>query len=199
MAILGQAGELRRMVDDILVAARLNSTELAYRSGPNQIDKLVDHAVNHFERVGHEVRVDCAEAVVDVDGQRLEQAIHNLVANALRHGKPPVEVVGRATDAVYRLAVIDRGLGLDESRIEDPFAPFAHAPEDITTANSLGLGLFVADSIARIMGGGIEYLRADNCTVFALTIPLFAAVDSAPKEEEAALVGSQGPPGAEAT
>lgn len=114
---------------------------LAYRTGPTQIGKLVDHAVNHFEGVGLEVRVDCADADVEVDGQRLEQAIHNLVANALRHGKPPVELVERVTGSVYRLAVIDRGEGLDESRIEDPFAPFANAPEDITTANSLGLGL----------------------------------------------------------
>ncbi|CAN5753908.1 hypothetical protein BH18ACT6_BH18ACT6_24840 [soil metagenome] len=172
LAILGQAGDLRRMVDDILVAARLDTSALVYLPTSRDVGKVVAQAVSHFERIGHEVRIECAAAEVFVDGPRLEKVVHNLVSNALRHGQPPVEVVGRVAGPVYRLAVIDRGGGLKLDRMENPFAPFAHAPEAITTANSLGLGLAVADSLARLVGGGIEYLRRDGCTVFALTIPL---------------------------
>lgn len=50
-----------------------------------------------------------------------------------------------------------------------------------------------------MIGGGIEYLRADDCSVFAMTVPLVATVDPAQTEGEVALVGSQGPPQAEAT
>ncbi|MGI8518693.1 MAG: ATP-binding protein, partial [Acidimicrobiia bacterium] len=98
-----------------------------------------------FLRAGIEVRVDCAAVMVNADGARLEKIVHNLVSNSHRHGKQPVEIVGRITASDYRLAVIDSGGGLDEIRAADPFAPFVHAPQEITTANSLGLGLSVAD------------------------------------------------------
>jgi len=172
MAILGQAGDLRRMVDDIIVAARLDDDALAYRPQPTEISKVVAKALSHFRRIGSRLLVDCEDALVTVDGPRLEQAIHNLVSNAFLHGAPPIEVVGRINGQIYRLAVIDRGQGLPEHRSQDPFAPFAHAPEDITTANSLGLGLSVAASLARLVGGRLEYLRQDACSVFSLTVPL---------------------------
>jgi len=87
LAILDQAGDLRRMVEDILVAARLDTSELAYRPTPTDIGKVVSGAVSHFLRVGIEVRVNCAAAMVNADGARLEKIVHNLVSNAHRHGK----------------------------------------------------------------------------------------------------------------
>lgn len=185
LAILGQAGDLRRMVDDILVAARLDTSELAYLPTSLDVGKVVAQSVSHFERIGHAVRIECAAAEVFVDGPRLEKVVHNLVSNALRHGQPPVEVVGRSTATGYRLAVLDHGPGLEGDRIGDPFAPFAHSPKDITTANSLGLGLAVADSLARMVGSGIEYVRQEGRTVFAMTIPLASPViASAPPARE---------------
>gem|GEM_PF-2587285 len=185
LAILGQAGDLRRMVDDILVAARLDTSDLAYRPATVEACKIVDNAVGHFRRVGHEIRIGCEDAFINVDGPRLGQALHNLVSNALAHGRPPIEIVGRTQGDVYHLAVIDRGDGLPTERLADPFAPFAHAPEDITTANSLGLGLAIADSLARMVGRGIEYVRQEGRTVFAMTIPLEPSADHAvPLREE---------------
>lgn len=109
--------------------------------------------------------------------------------------KQPVEIVGRITGSGYRLAVIDCGDGLDEIRAADPFAPFVHAPQEITTANSLGLGLSVAESLARMVGRGIEYVRQDGRTVFAMTIPLEPSADHAvpPREERQAPYSSASP------
>lgn len=175
-AILSQAGDLKRMVDNILVAARIDSSALANRPEPTEPSRIVAAALAHFRRVGSTFLVDCEAALVLVDGPRLEQAIHNLAANAVIHGDPPVEVVGRASDSWYRIAVIDRGPGLDEERSRDPFAPYARASEELTTSPSLGLGLSVAEALARLMGGRLEYLRRDGCTIFALRVPLVAKV-----------------------
>jgi K+-sensing histidine kinase KdpD len=175
VAILSEAGDLRRMVDDILVTARLDADKLGYRASRQGVTGIISRAVEHFLRVGHSVEVDCEEAAVDVDAPRLEHALRNLISNAIGHGGAPVHIAGRTSDGYYRIAVIDHGDGLDGDRETDPFAMFAHRAEDITTANSLGLGLSVADSLARLMGGSLDYLRRDGRTVFSLTVPLFVS------------------------
>ncbi len=172
VAILSQSGELRRMVDDILVTARLDATNLEYRAAPAPITEIVDSATSHFVRVGEQVKVDCQEAMVMVDRPRLQHVIHNLVANAFAHGNEPVEVIGNEDGSMYRLAICDAGPGLAPERAEDPFAAFAHAPEKIVIANSLGLGLSVAQALVLLMGGEIEYRHQVGHTVFMVSIPM---------------------------
>lgn len=172
VAILSQSGELRRMVDDILVTARMDAANLEYRSAPVQITDVVYASVSHFVRVGEQVKVDCQAALVLVDRPRLQHVIHNLVANAFAHGLEPVEVIGNEDGSWYRLAVCDAGPGLSAERVKDPFAPFAHAPEQITVANSMGLGLSVVHSLVALMGGEIEYRHQVGHTVFMVSIPM---------------------------
>jgi two-component system osmolarity sensor histidine kinase EnvZ len=182
------------MVEDILVTARLEAAELAYRAAPQNVSEIVAKTVEHFLRVGVEVKVDCEEARVDVDSSRLEQALRNLLSNAIHHGRPPVEVVGRRSAGIYRLAIIDHGDGLSDEHTANPFAPFAHALEDITTANSLGLGLSVAEALVAMIGGTIDYLRHEGRTVFSLTVPLVAEVDpsdEAARDSSPATIGSR--------
>lgn len=171
LAILEQSGELRRMVDDILVTARSDAVNLGHRPGPARVGAVVEQAIQHFVRVGAIIKLDCEDQEVVVDRGRLQHVVHNLVSNALHHGEGPVEVIGRLDGEVYRLAICDRGPGLPQARQSDPFASFAHAPEEITTANSLGLGLSVAWSLTDLMGGTIEYRRERERTAFLLAIP----------------------------
>ena len=96
MAILEQAGELRRMVDDILVSARLDATNLSNRPTPTPIDRIVEGAIRHFRRIGAEIKVDCEPTVVNVDAARLQHALHNLVSNSLLHGDGTVELIGKS-------------------------------------------------------------------------------------------------------
>lgn len=175
VAILSQSGELRRMVDDILVTARLDATNLQYRPEAHSVTATVEGAISHFVRVGEQVKVDCNEAIVLVDRPRLQHVIHNLVANAFAHGNEPVEVIGREDAGWYRLAICDTGPGLGSERAKHPFAAFDQAPEDIVTAPGLGLGLSVARALVSLMGGEIEYRHQVGHTVFMVSIPMAPA------------------------
>ncbi|HJU82560.1 MAG TPA: HAMP domain-containing sensor histidine kinase [Acidimicrobiia bacterium] len=175
VAILSQSGELRRMVDDILVTARLDATNLQYRPEAHPVTAIVEGAISHFVRVGEQVKVDCHEATVLVDRPRLQHVIHNLVANAFAHGNEPVEVIGREDGGWYRLAICDTGPGLGSERAKHPFAAFDQAPEDIVIAPGLGLGLSVARALVSLMGGEIEYRHQVGHTVFMVSIPMAAA------------------------
>ena len=172
VAILSQSGELRRMVDDILVTARLDTTSLEYRPAAHPITAIVEAAISHFVRVGEQVKVDCQEAMVLVDRPRLQHAIHNLVANAFAHGNEPVEAIGRDDAPWYRLAICDAGPGLPAGRVEHPFAAFDQTPEHLVVAPGLGLGLSVARALVLLMGGEIEYRHQEGHTVFMVSIPM---------------------------
>jgi signal transduction histidine kinase len=171
-AILSQSGDLRRMVDDILVTARIDTSTVSYQATPMQIVDVVDRVVAHHHQLGAVVKVEVEPARFATDGSRLEQALRNLVANAVVHGREPVSVLGRKQGDHYQIAVCDTGPGLTPEQALEPFAAFAHAPADITTANSLGLGLSVARTLVNGIGGAISYAHSQDMTVFAISLPI---------------------------
>jgi signal transduction histidine kinase len=90
--------------------------------------------------------------VVAGDELRLEQALSNLVENALRHGRGPVEVWARDGGGTIRLGVADRGPGFPEAFLPEAFDRFARADAGRSDGGS-GLGLAIVRTIARVHGG----------------------------------------------
>ncbi|HKY49065.1 MAG TPA: histidine kinase dimerization/phospho-acceptor domain-containing protein, partial [Acidimicrobiia bacterium] len=169
--ILEESGNLRRMVDDILVTARIDAENLGYNPVGTAVTAIVDHTLSHFVRLGASIKVDCEPCLINVDASRLEHALRNLVANAIGHGAEPIHVVGRVAGDAYRLAVCDAGPGLGSESEADPFRAFANDPDSVTIRGSLGLGLSVARTLIEAMAGTIEHTRVDGTTVFAMTLP----------------------------
>ena len=169
--ILKESGNLRRMVDDILVAARIDAENVGYDPAETAVTAVVDHTLSHFLRLGIPIKVDCEPCLINVDASRLEHALRNLVANAIGHGAEPIQVVGRTAGEVYRLAVCDAGPGLGPESEANPFRPFANDPASVTVRGSLGLGLSVARTLIEAMSGTIEHTRVEGTTVFAITLP----------------------------
>lgn len=169
--ILKESGNLRRMVDDILVTARIDADNVGYNPAETAVTAVVDHTLSHFLRIGVSIKVECEPGLIKVDASRLEHALRNLVANAIGHGAEPIQIVGRDAGDVYRLAVCDAGPGLNSESEANPFRAFANDPASVTVRGSLGLGLSVAKTLIEAMSGTIEYTRVDGTTVFAITLP----------------------------
>jgi signal transduction histidine kinase len=169
--ILKESGNLRRMVDDILVTARIDAESVGYTALETSVGEVVDRTLSHFLRLGTSIKVDCEPCLVLVDGSRLEHALRNLVANAIGHGAEPIQIVGRTAGDVYRLAVCDSGPGIVPESAANPFRAFANDPASVTVRGSLGLGLSVAKTLIEAMSGTIEHTRVDGTTVFAITLP----------------------------
>ncbi|MGQ0848127.1 MAG: sensor histidine kinase [Actinomycetota bacterium] len=173
--ILAEAGDLQRMTDDILVTARLEAGQLAFRPKITDMVPVLEGALSHYRQLGVSIKLDCDPGQAFSDAGRLAHALNNLIANALQHGGEPVEVVGRSQADCYRIAVCDRGPDLETDRAEDLFAPAVHGPADLTTRRSLGLGLSVVRSLIVGMGGQVEYGRNDGVTTFVITLPITTA------------------------
>jgi two-component system OmpR family sensor kinase len=159
-AIASAATESDRLVqlaEDLLVLARADEGRLPVR--PETIDAadLLETTARRFEaraaEEGRELIVEPADGLeFRADRLRAEQALANLVDNALRHGGGPVELTAEPAGPGVRLHVLDRGDGFDASLDGTAFERFTRG-DRARSRGGTGLGLAIVDAIARSHGG----------------------------------------------
>src|SRR3546814_12747059 len=91
--------------------------------------------------------------VISGDKMALGRLLNNLITNALNHGKPPVEVALDIVDGNALITVSDHGPGISAERRIEALRPFSRLDDARTLTGSVGLGLVLADSIARAHDG----------------------------------------------
>jgi signal transduction histidine kinase len=92
-----------------------------------------------------------------IDPDKIEQVLHNLVDNALRHGAGTVTVVLRGTATGAEVSVADEGDGVPESNASRVFTKFWRGA---SRGNGTGLGLYIAKALIDAHGGTITVGRA---------------------------------------
>ncbi|MFJ3496009.1 two-component system sensor histidine kinase CseC [Streptomyces sp. NPDC086091] len=148
--VLDRAKAMRTLVEDVLEVARLD--------GASERAELQDILLGEFvtRRVAAkdpeiEVRV-VHESMVTTDPRRLERVLFNLLANAARHGKPPIQVTveGRV------VRVRDHGPGFPENLLEEGPSRFRTGSSD-RAGHGHGLGLTIAAGQARVLGARLTF------------------------------------------
>ena len=185
--IIGQAGELNRMVDDLLVASRLDSNALSIEVENVELSSAINAVIPMFERFGTSIPVYCPQIHALADPLRLQHLLRSLLANATNHGAPPLHVRVTAIDDTVEIAVIDQGEGVTAEMESRLFERFVHKGDEPLLVGSVGLGLAVARDLARRMGGDIRYER-ENETRFVLELLKAPDLDTL-QPEDAALTG----------
>ena len=108
------------------------------------------------------------------DPLRLRQIVRNLLTNATRYGGSEIWIEVSEIEDTVVVSVIDDGEGVPvrlEARIFEAYERGHEAEE--TKPGSVGLGLAVSRRLADLMGGTLEYRRADGTTRFDLVLPAF--------------------------
>lgn len=183
--IANESAEMTRMVDDLLAAARFESTGVGVEVAPTRVSVVVDSALLPFERAGLAVRRAGQEAMVATDAARLRHVLINLISNAARHGGPMIGIEVSTGDGVVDIEVWDNGSGVPEDRLEKLFDTFIHNGAATLMTGTLGLGLGVASRLTALLGGKLTYQRFAQKSFFTVTLPLLA---------EPAIHGSQEAP-----
>lgn len=166
--VADQSRELAHLVEDLLVAARVDSGRLTIRSTEVA---LLEEARSIVDSVAgaSTITVEGWEGKALADPLRCRQIIRNLVTNAIRYGGREVSlsVIERPEDVL--LAVIDDGGGVPEADIDRIFQPYERSR--LVAPGSVGVGLSVSRNLARLMGGTLEYQRRSGRTEFRLSLP----------------------------
>jgi signal transduction histidine kinase len=170
-AILGEAETLRRMVDDLIVAAA--GPNLRVEIGETDPSAVVAEALAPYRSLGLHIPASLDAGTVSADSIRLRHLLSNLVANAVDHGGARRCVVGKAQGDRYVIHVIDDGPGVPEDRRARLFDRFVNEGGAALESGSVGMGLANARLLAEKMGGEVTYRRESALTSFDVTLPLF--------------------------
>lgn len=125
-------------------------------------------------RVACEIAPDVAERALVLHGELFVQALHNLVDNALRASPGTVTLrAAAATNGGVEFTVRDEGEGIAPEHLDRVGEPFFTTR---TVGEGMGLGVFVARSVAEQMGGALQIeSRPGEGTTVALRVPGAAA------------------------
>jgi two-component system, OmpR family, sensor kinase len=163
---------LVRLAEDLLVLAQADDGRLPLRRGPVRAGELLDAVREAFrsraEAAGRAIEADANAIVLDADRLRLEQALGNLVDNALRHGAGAIRLDAVEHDGRVELHVRDEGPGLPPDFLPHAFERFSRA-DPARTSGGAGLGLALASAIAEAHGGAAQ-AASDRADVW-LSIP----------------------------
>jgi two-component system, OmpR family, sensor kinase len=170
-----ESERLSRLAEDLLVLARADAGRLPVRRERVAAAELLDGVRERYEHrvveAGRSVEVSAEQGVeLSVDRLRAEQALGNLVENALRHGGGRIVLEAQREDGRVELHVRDEGTGFAPEFVEHAFEAFSRG-DPARSSGGAGLGLAIVDVIARAHGGAARAANVDGGADVWLDLP----------------------------
>jgi two-component system OmpR family sensor kinase len=152
-----EVDRLSALAEDLLVLARSQQGKLALHLRRVRVSDLLGDVRERFSaRMGESGRSLVVEAgnglIVDADPVRLEQALTNLIENAIEHGAGKITVRTSESDAELQIHVEDRGPGFPPEFLDSAFERFSRA-DPARGGDGTGLGLAIVEAIAQAHRG----------------------------------------------
>ena len=123
------------------------------------------------EASAHQIRIVGGPLSALGDPARIRQVLRNLMTNAFRYGGKRIEVQMHTDGTRAFLTVCDDGPGVPEEDREAIFGAYERSHTDRGLPGSVGLGLTVSRSLARLMVGDLTYRYDHGTSIFELTLP----------------------------
>jgi signal transduction histidine kinase len=188
--IADSAGQLQKMINDLLDLARSDAGKLRIVPEPTPVRGLVQrvgrHMRPHFEDKGQKLTVTVEKELPDVeaDPDRISQVLSNLLTNANKYAPEGAHVrvsagqVGKQVEFV----VADDGPGLEAEQIDHVFERFWRGLAGETQEiGGTGLGLAIAKSLVELHGGAISATsKPGEGATFRFVLPIAKDSKKAP-------------------
>jgi two-component system OmpR family sensor kinase/two-component system sensor histidine kinase BaeS len=182
-AIQGQTALLAHLVEDLRTMALADAGQLRLEKADTELVELASKVVEAYRsqarQAGIRLSLQGDEPVwADVDGLRLEQALGNLLSNALRHTPADGEISVRVHQDAERSAAImevaDTGEGIPEEALPSIFERFYRSERSGSRREGgTGLGLAITRRLVESHHGWLKAAnRPGGGAVFTLGIPL---------------------------
>lgn len=173
------ANRQKRLVDDLLLVSRLETTSLAIAPASTPLGAAVRPVIEEVRAgyPGQRVSTEgCAGIAVWADPARLAQVLANLLDNAAKYSPEgsPIEVAWRPEDGMVALRVRDHGPGIPDAGRDHLFTRFGRLSGSRTRAGRVGtgLGLYLSRGLAEAMGGTLDLeVTGTSGSTFRLRLP----------------------------
>jgi len=159
--------ELDQMIDEILLVSRLEAVHTLETEDEIDLLALIAEECARYDACW----LHGEPSFVRGDPRLLRRLIRNLLDNASRHGKPPVEIEVKPEGDKITLSISDHGEGIPKSEWQNVFKPFYRLSTSQDKTGS-GLGLALVAQIARRHGGTVEIVqKQDTQSSFRVILP----------------------------
>ncbi|HEY9714321.1 MAG TPA: ATP-binding protein [Chroococcales cyanobacterium] len=182
------AGQLIKLINDLLTAERFERGKVEIFPEDLDIDKLLSDAINLVADAAGEraVSINCRPTALRItaDGERLKQVVTNFLGNAIKFSpaNAGIEVRAEDTGEMLEISVSDHGRGVpakDQKRIFERFEQVDAG--DAREKGGRGLGLAICKAIIEQHGGTIGVNSQEGCgSTFWFRVPKAGAVPNPP-------------------
>ncbi|WP_173918462.1 HAMP domain-containing sensor histidine kinase [Halobacillus sp. Marseille-Q1614] len=171
--MVSEAERLKKIVNEMILLAKLDSSEDVYQPSEVNLAELTDQAKDRLYPLANEKGVVLHSSSYHkftsyVDPERVLQALINIIGNAVRHAETRVDIISNISKDVLSIKVIDDGSGIPEDLLPQLFQRFIKGKEGET-----GLGLAISRAIIERSGGSIRASNNEDGpgAVFEIRIP----------------------------
>jgi len=182
-----------KLIDDLLDTSRIATGKLHFEPKPTDLNVITKAAIDTVRASAASRNIDLSVTlwpstlVVMGEPVRLQQIAWNLISNAIKFTEPggKVTVTTQNEGPQARLVVSDTGIGIDPEFLPHVFDRFKQADGSTSRRHGgLGLGLAIADALAKMHGGKIlaESEGTGKGASFTLHVELAAAERVAPEK-----------------
>ena len=169
-----QGQDVAEIVDDLLAAARAEAGTLTVQLGDVDVIEVVSVLA---EMEGLDVATTGSPTPALADPARLRQVLRNLTTHARRYGGERRRLELNTDGSMLHIRMCDDGPGISGPDPERVFESYERSHEAIGQPGSVGLGLSVARTLARLMGGDVTYHREGPVTVFDCSLVVAAPIE----------------------
>ena len=170
-----QLKKLHAMVEKLLETATLDSESLMLQKEPTNIVDFIAKIAKKFELLTKKdikFTTNIDSKILKIDLFHFENAVSNLVDNAIKYGGDIIEINLNSVLNVTEISVADNGKGIDKSHQERIFDKFYRVPKGNThDVKGFGIGLYYAQKIIEKHNGSINISSSFDNTIFKLQIP----------------------------
>lgn len=177
----GNSNRLAKLLNDLLDLEKASTERMNFHYQAYDLTEVVNEAIAAAGPIAEKADVhfdaDFPEKPVNawIDAPRIEQALLNLISNAVKYSDPnqAVTVALKENPKDIVIAVQDRGPGIPAHYQDKVFHPFSQADSSATRKRGgTGLGLSIAKSLVEKMGGRIEFDSTEGVgTTFRIRLP----------------------------
>lgn len=183
--VVNESERLTRLLDNVLDLSKIERGQKVYRFHPVDLTEIIEHSARimkySLEQGRFRLRVEAADGstVVVADADALEQAVLNLLTNAMKYSGESREIDLRLLrhDGAAVIEVVDRGPGIPPEAMGHLTEKFYRVPATVEAGiPGTGLGLTLVDHIAVAHGGRLEVESAQGRgSTFSIHLPLSEA------------------------
>lgn len=173
-----QTRRLQMLIKDLLDFSLITRGKLDLQLNEGNLNDIVKGTIDRFE--DHLELANCSlrlETTGEIPGLwdqiRLEQALSNLLTNAIKYGEgSPIEVTIEKEGHTAKISVKDNGIGIEPKKQKAIFERFQRATED-EKFQGLGVGLFIVKQIIDAHGGKVSVKsKLGKGSTFIIELPI---------------------------